>query len=93
MIEQLTVRRGRILPQHGIVHEYGKVSAVREHEQSLELSLSGNISSPYGWRADPFIGKQDFHYGIDVVRSHGSEILAAGEGCFQRMEGWVWKSG
>lgn len=39
------------------------------------------VSSPYGWRKDPFTGKKgDFHKGIDLTAAEGTPILAAAEG-------------
>lgn len=80
LIEQLTGKRVNVLPSSSAVHEYDKNHAENEDEQPLELPLSGSISSPYGWRKDPFTGKQDFHHGIDIARPHGSDIVAAAEG-------------
>lgn len=40
----------------------------------------GWISSPYGYRADPFTGRRRFHNGIDIAGAHGSAVLAALEG-------------
>ena len=42
---------------------------------------SGRISSPYGWRLDPFgSGRREFHTGIDIGAPHGTPILAAMSG-------------
>lgn len=39
------------------------------------------VSSPYGWRKDPFTGKKgDFHKGIDLAAAEGVPILAAASG-------------
>ncbi|MBQ5754512.1 MAG: M23 family metallopeptidase [Oscillospiraceae bacterium] len=39
------------------------------------------VSSPYGWRKDPFTGRKgDFHKGIDLAAAEGTPILAAAEG-------------
>jgi murein DD-endopeptidase MepM/ murein hydrolase activator NlpD len=40
----------------------------------------GYMSSPYGWRDDPFTGKRTFHYGIDIATSHGNPIYATADG-------------
>jgi murein DD-endopeptidase MepM/ murein hydrolase activator NlpD len=53
---------------------------MRNNNPVPELSVSGSISSHYGWRTDPFTGKRDFHNGIDLAKPFGSEIMAAGEG-------------
>ncbi|WP_186306462.1 M23 family metallopeptidase [Siminovitchia fortis] len=38
------------------------------------------ISSPYGWRVDPFRGGREFHAGIDLVKADKSPIYAFTEG-------------
>src|SRR5690606_14012850 len=39
------------------------------------------VTSPFGWRNDPFTGERAFHTGIDLVKSHQAPIYAftAGE--------------
>jgi len=39
------------------------------------------VTSPYGWRNDPFTGSKSWHTGIDLVKSHQAPIyaFAAGE--------------
>ena len=34
------------------------------------------ISSPFGWRYDPFTGEEAFHSGLDLAAPEGSEIRA-----------------
>lgn len=45
------------------------------------------ITSPYGWRNDPFTGIRSWHTGIDLVKSHKAPIYAfvAGEVIHARM--------
>ncbi len=38
------------------------------------------ISSPFGWRDDPFTGKKAFHAGIDIAAPKGSKVLASADG-------------
>lgn len=38
------------------------------------------ISSPYGWRTHPVLGKVSFHSGIDMAASTGAPIVAAEDG-------------
>lgn len=44
------------------------------------ISGSYRLTSPYGYRADPFTGVRSFHTGIDMAISTGTPILAAMEG-------------
>lgn len=42
--------------------------------------ITGRISSPYGYRTDPFSGEIAFHRGIDIAVTAGTEIEAAATG-------------
>lgn len=42
--------------------------------------VSGSISSPYGWRNDPFTGVRRFHAAIDIAQNPGVPVGAAMEG-------------
>ena len=39
--------------------------------------VKGRISSPFGWRRDPFNGVRSFHKGIDIVADTGAPVKAA----------------
>ncbi|MCJ7579107.1 MAG: M23 family metallopeptidase [Candidatus Aminicenantes bacterium] len=41
---------------------------------------NGYISSPYGYRDDPFTGKRTFHWGIDIVTAEGNPVVATADG-------------
>jgi len=38
------------------------------------------VSSPFGYRADPFLGRPALHPGIDLVQAYGAEIRATAAG-------------
>jgi len=38
------------------------------------------ISSPYGWRDDPFTGERAFHGGLDIAAPAGTAVLATADG-------------
>ena len=40
----------------------------------------GWMSSPYGWRTDPFNGKREWHEGMDFAAKRGSNIIAVAAG-------------
>lgn len=46
---------------------------------ALEIP-SGQITSSFGWRSDPFHGAARFHRGIDVRAAYGQEIPSAASG-------------
>ena len=87
LIEQLTGRRGKVLPHSIATKTYSKNRSVEECGQPLVLPVFGSVSSPYGWREDPFTGKRDFHHGIDISSPSGSQVSAAGAGCVV-FSGW-----
>ena len=40
----------------------------------------GWVSSPFGYRIDPFTGRRAFHRGIDIATNHGNPVAAAADG-------------
>ena len=48
----------------------------------LRMPLSGDasVSSPFGYRGDPFLGLLALHPGVDLVQAYGDEIHATGAG-------------
>ena len=38
------------------------------------------VSSPFGYRTDPFLGRPELHPGVDLVQDYGSEIRATAGG-------------
>lgn len=53
---------------------------------------NGFISSPFGWRNDPFSGLPEFHQGVDIAEPCGNPILAAHTGTVV-FEGWYGVNG
>jgi murein DD-endopeptidase MepM/ murein hydrolase activator NlpD len=45
----------------------------------------GQITSMYGWRADPFTGARSFHGGIDIGAPVGAPVHAAREGIVEEI--------
>jgi len=48
----------------------------------LRMPLTGdaNVTSPFGYRADPFLGRPALHSGGDFAQGYGAEIRATGAG-------------
>jgi len=44
------------------------------------IPVKGRISSPFGWRMHPILGKQKFHSGVDLAAVRGTSVLAADGG-------------
>jgi murein DD-endopeptidase MepM/ murein hydrolase activator NlpD len=48
----------------------------------IRMPLSGDpsVTSPFGYRADPFLGRLALHPGVDLAEAYGAEIHAAAAG-------------
>jgi murein DD-endopeptidase MepM/ murein hydrolase activator NlpD len=48
----------------------------------VRMPLSGDpsVTSPFGYRADPFLGRLALHPGVDLAEAYGAEIHAAAAG-------------
>jgi murein DD-endopeptidase MepM/ murein hydrolase activator NlpD len=80
LVEQLSGKRKGVLPRSIVNETYSKNHSLEEYNQPFTLPVFGSVSSPYGWRKEPFSGERDFHHGIDITGPSGSEVYAAGEG-------------
>src|SRR5207302_3269659 len=54
--------------------------AKEESGNSLDLPVSGVISSHKGWRRDPINGETRYHAGTDIAAPAGTPIKAVAEG-------------
>jgi murein DD-endopeptidase MepM/ murein hydrolase activator NlpD len=46
----------------------------------LTLPLDAGVASGFGWRMDPFHGRQRFHTGVDLKAAYGREVPVAAPG-------------
>lgn len=46
----------------------------------LAAPVTGEISSEYGWRTDPFKGKKAWHAGMDIAADAGKQVAACWDG-------------
>jgi murein DD-endopeptidase MepM/ murein hydrolase activator NlpD len=44
------------------------------------MPVAGLISSPFGYRLDPFTRERAFHYGLDIVAAYGNPVLTTADG-------------
>jgi murein DD-endopeptidase MepM/ murein hydrolase activator NlpD len=49
--------------------------------------VQGSLSSPFGKRLDPFLGKGAFHSGIDLTADYGAPVVATADGTVSA-SGW-----
>jgi len=56
---------------------------VLDHTPSV-MPASGWFSSYYGRRRDPFTGRRQFHYGVDIANRKGTPIYATADGVVKR---------
>ncbi len=47
---------------------------------ALDWPVNGPITSPFGWRRNPFGGAPDFHPGLDIGVNTGTTVRAAADG-------------
>jgi len=46
----------------------------------------GWVSSPYGYRNDPFSGRRTWHSGVDIASKEGKDVIAVGSGVVTEAE-------
>jgi murein DD-endopeptidase MepM/ murein hydrolase activator NlpD len=51
-----------------------------EGQRQLTMPVEGQISSPFGWRTDPFSGEKAWHSGVDIAVEPGSPVKACWPG-------------
>jgi murein DD-endopeptidase MepM/ murein hydrolase activator NlpD len=47
---------------------------------SFSWPVTGTITSPFGWRSNPFGGGPEFHQGLDIAAPTGTTVTAAASG-------------
>ncbi len=47
---------------------------------SFSWPVTGTITSPFGWRSNPFGGAPEFHQGLDIAAPSGTAVTAAASG-------------
>jgi murein DD-endopeptidase MepM/ murein hydrolase activator NlpD len=74
------------LKAEGVEKDLGVLTSVFESQIAMLASKPtiwptiGWMSSPFAFRDDPFTGKRQFHYGIDIATNFGNPIVATADG-------------
>ncbi|WP_374350543.1 M23 family metallopeptidase [Chitinimonas sp.] len=75
------------------IDQFSVVDTILTEQRQKSWQLPANLptssglrSSLYGWRIDPFNGRQSFHEGIDFIGDIGTPIYAAAGGTVLRAE-------
>ncbi len=81
---------GQIAALEGVLSEMGEGMELLERQLDDQTSLisatpavspvRGLLTSGFGYRRDPFVGRRAFHRGVDIVAPIGKEVLATGDG-------------
>lgn len=74
---------GLLAPSHEPAEGSGQISdamAATQAAQPMAAPTTGSISSEYGWRSDPFKGKQAWHAGMDIAAAEGDAVAACWDG-------------
>lgn len=72
--KEITDEQKAILKEHGITLGYDGSGFANPAPSYVR------ISSPFGWRSDPFTGYKAYHNGIDMAAAEGTPIVAAFDG-------------
>ncbi len=62
------------------LYKYYKENNIKLSSTPSIWPAQGWISSPFGWRRDPFTGKRRFHEGLDITNRVGTPVVAPADG-------------
>lgn len=80
-LEALIVERQRELAaQREAARRAAGIVGTESAPGILSWPVSGTITSPYGYRQNPFGGAPDFHPGLDIAAPMGTTVTAAASG-------------
>jgi murein DD-endopeptidase MepM/ murein hydrolase activator NlpD len=64
----------------GVLATYFETQTIKLASTPTIWPTIGWVSSPFTFRDDPFTGKRQFHYGIDIATNFGNPIVATADG-------------
>ena len=77
-LEALIAQRQRELAAEG--RRAAGIAGIEPSNGRFSWPVSGTITSPFGWRSNPFGGGPEFHQGLDIAAPIGTTVTAAAAG-------------
>jgi murein DD-endopeptidase MepM/ murein hydrolase activator NlpD len=62
------------------LYKYYKENNIKLSSTPSIWPSKGWVSSPFGWRRDPFTGRRRFHEGLDITNRCGTPVVAPADG-------------
>jgi murein DD-endopeptidase MepM/ murein hydrolase activator NlpD len=79
-VKNLSQQAENIEKNLGTLVNFFEAQASRLASTPTIRPTAGWPSSSFGWRSDPFTGKQTFHQGIDFATNFGNPVVATADG-------------
>ena len=79
-LQDISKRAGNVEQNLSTLFNYFGDKAIQMAYTPSIKPVNGYISSPYGMRDDPFTGKRQMHWGIDIVTAEGNPVASTADG-------------
>lgn len=86
--EQVAAMQAQRQEQNSSQYQSQDGGVVPSSSGGMIWPVSGEITSPFGWRTHPIFGSQIFHSGLDIGADYGVPIVAAQSGIVIEA-GWI----
>lgn len=80
LLEELAQKSTSLFPIMEVVDLYRDAGLINALPLKQPVRKVRRVSSPYGYRRDPFTGKKKFHSGIDYACDLATEVYATADG-------------
>ncbi len=79
-LEELIQERQREIAAQQKAEGIASTAEPSQGAGAFSWPVSGTITSPFGWRSNPFGGAPEFHQGLDIAAPTGTTVTAAASG-------------